>query len=241
MTEDEWLACATPDKMLEFLDGIDVLTDRKQRLLDCACVRRLWHLLTDEDGRRAVEVAERYADDLVDIVDLREVQGLVLAARDAQVSRNILALNHGEPPASPPSATDSVCVLSAAAGVAWEYRSGADPLWYAAQALMGTEVGTGSAVYRARLVAEHAFQAALVREVFGNPFRPADFDSDWRTETVLLLARQMYESGEFDAMPILADALQDAGCHNEDILSHCRGPGPHVRGCWVVDLILGKE
>ena len=64
---------------------------------------------------------------------------------------------------------------------------------------------------------------------------------DWRTDTALLLAKQMYESRDFSAMPILADALQDAGCDNEDILSHCRGDGPHVRGCWVIDLLLGKE
>jgi hypothetical protein len=63
----------------------------------------------------------------------------------------------------------------------------------------------------------------------------------WRTDTAVALARQMDESRDFSAMPILADALQDAGCDNDDILDHCRGPGPHVRGCWVVDLVLGKE
>jgi hypothetical protein len=81
----------------------------------------------------------------------------------------------------------------------------------------------------------------ILRDVFGNPFRPVAFSPDWRTDTVLALARQMYDSREFSAMPILADALQDAGCDNDDILSHCRGDGPHVRGCWVVDLVLGKE
>jgi hypothetical protein len=83
--------------------------------------------------------------------------------------------------------------------------------------------------------------AALLREIFGNPFRPVAFDPAWRTSTAVALARQVYESREFGAMPILADALQDAGCDNEDILDHCRGPGPHCRGCWVVDLVLGKE
>ncbi len=63
---------------------------------------------------------------------------------------------------------------------------------------------------------------------------------DWRTTTATTIASQMYDSREFGAMPILADALQDAGCENADILEHCRGPGPHVRGCWVVDLVLGK-
>ncbi|MBP3957871.1 hypothetical protein J8F10_21670 [Gemmata sp. G18] len=80
----------------------------------------------------------------------------------------------------------------------------------------------------------------MLRDVFGNPFRPLAFSTECRTETALALARGIYESRDFGAMPILADALQDAGCDNLDILSHCRKPGEHVRGCWVVDLVLGK-
>jgi len=82
---------------------------------------------------------------------------------------------------------------------------------------------------------------SLLRDIFGNPFRPVSFDRVWRTDTAVTLAQAMYESRDFSAMPILADALQDAGCDNADILNHCRGPGPHVRGCWVVDLVLEKE
>jgi hypothetical protein len=78
----------------------------------------------------------------------------------------------------------------------------------------------------------------LLHEIFGP--RSVTFSPKWRTDTALALARQMYESRDFSAMPILADALQDAGC-DDDILDHCRGEGPHVRGCWVVDLVLGKE
>jgi hypothetical protein len=90
--------------------------------------------------------------------------------------------------------------------------------------------------------AELAAQCAIIRDVFGNPFRkPPKFDRRWRTDTAVALARQMYELGDSSAMPILADALQEAGCENDDILDHCRGPSPHVRGCWVVDLVLGKE
>jgi hypothetical protein len=92
------------------------------------------------------------------------------------------------------------------------------------------------------VAAEEAAQASLLRDIFGNPFRPVTFSPAWRTDTALSLARQMYESRDFGAMPILADALQDAGCDNTDILNHCRdGSGAHVRGCWVVDLVLGKE
>jgi hypothetical protein len=85
-----------------------------------------------------------------------------------------------------------------------------------------------------------AAQVSLLREVFGNPLREVKIDKGWRTDTAVSLARQMYESRDFNAMPILADALQDAGCDNLDILNHCRSGGVHVRGCWVVDLLLGK-
>lgn len=88
---------------------------------------------------------------------------------------------------------------------------------------------------------EERIQCELLRDIFGNPFRPVAFPPQWRTGTAHSLARQMYESRDFSTIPILADALQDAGCDSDDILSHCRGPGPHVRGCWVVDLVLGKE
>ena len=80
-----------------------------------------------------------------------------------------------------------------------------------------------------------------LRCIAGNPFRPVDF-APWRTDTAVALSRQMYESRDFSAMPILADALQDAGCMNADVLNHCRDANQvHVRGCWVVDGVLGKE
>ncbi len=82
----------------------------------------------------------------------------------------------------------------------------------------------------------------LLRDIFGNPFRPVPFSPKWATDTAVSLARTMYESRDFSAMPILADAFQDAGCDSEDILNHCRDVNAtHVRGCWVVDRVLGKE
>jgi hypothetical protein len=84
-------------------------------------------------------------------------------------------------------------------------------------------------------------QAGLLRDIFGNPFRPPTFDPSWRTSTAVGLARSIYAARAFDRLPILADALEEAGCDNPDVLSHCRGDGPHVRGCWVVDLVLGKS
>jgi hypothetical protein len=85
-------------------------------------------------------------------------------------------------------------------------------------------------------------QAALLRDIFGNPFRPVTLNPAWLTSDVLALARGIYDDRAFDRMPILADALQDAGCDNDDVLTHCRDAAlAHVRGCWVVDLVLGKS
>jgi hypothetical protein len=82
----------------------------------------------------------------------------------------------------------------------------------------------------------------LLIDIFGNPFRPVAFDPAWRSESAVALARTAYESRNFTLLPILADALEEAGCDHADILSHCRQPdGVHVRGCWVVDLVLGKS
>ena len=104
MTEAEWLACTNPQKMLDYLDERSVLSDRKQRLFDSACVRRIWHLLTDARGKRAVELAEQNADGSATLDEVHEAQAAPLAARDAAA---ILPL---------PGATNSYVVLSAAAG-----------------------------------------------------------------------------------------------------------------------------
>lgn len=85
----------------------------------------------------------------------------------------------------------------------------------------------------------HKLRKAVEAEAPPSP--SVTFSREWRTSTTVALAQEMHDSRDFSAMPILADALQDASCDNENILNHCRGPGPHVRGCWVVDLVLGKE
>src|SRR5262249_31831698 len=80
----------------------------------------------------------------------------------------------------------------------------------------------------------------LVRDIFGNPFRPVRFDPAWRTAAAVSLARGMYRGRDFGRLTDLADARQDAGCDTEAVLTHCHRPRPHVRGCWAVDLVLGK-
>ncbi|MCE9560806.1 MAG: hypothetical protein K8U57_02000 [Planctomycetes bacterium] len=96
-------------------------------------------------------------------------------------------------------------------------------------------------MYRAAQAEEARVQSNLLRCVIGNPFRPILVNPSWLTSTVVSLARGIYDEKAFDRMPILADALQDAGCDNTAILDHCRAPGPHVRGCCVLDLILGNS
>jgi hypothetical protein len=108
------------------------------------------------------------------------------------------------------------------------------PLWTSRHATL--KFGSDGAVK----LREEAAHCQLVRDVYGNPFRPITFNPSWLTSTVIALARQMYDSRDFSAMPILADALQDAGCDDAAILDHCRdAKGVHVRGCWIVDQILG--
>jgi hypothetical protein len=88
---------------------------------------------------------------------------------------------------------------------------------------------------------ERSRQCSLVRDIFGNPFRPVTIDPSWLTSTVLALANGIYTDRAFDRMPILADALQDAGCDNEEVLNHCRQASEHVKGCWVVDLLTARK
>ena len=84
-------------------------------------------------------------------------------------------------------------------------------------------------------------RADLLRDIFGNPFCPVTSDLSWLTSNVIDLAQGIYADHAFECMPILGDALEDAGCDNADILNHCRQPGEHVRGCFCLDLILNKS
>jgi len=84
-------------------------------------------------------------------------------------------------------------------------------------------------------------QVRILHDLFGNPFRPASIAPSCRTPKLVALAHEIYDNYAFDRLPGLAEALKEAGCDNQEILDHCRAPGPHVRGCWVVDAVLGKE
>jgi hypothetical protein len=225
MTEAEWLACNDPQAMLEFLEG--KASDRKLRLFACACCRRIWPLFTDPRSRRAVQVAERFAD--AEGVSLTELAAAERDAEDAHIAApHLTALGLG-----PFDAAIHVLNHDLSA-------SAADAASRAADAVESQDSNSGETARRE----ECRFQALLVRCVFGNPFRPAVIDPAifrWNDGTVVKLARAIYDERTFDRLVILADALEDAGCNDTQILGHCRGPGPHVRGCWLVDLLLGKE
>jgi hypothetical protein len=221
MTEVEWMSGDDPLPMLQAAKGKKV---RKCRLVAVAWARSLGALLTDERSRLAVEAAEQFADGRATLGNL---QRCATAAFNAYVE---LRDAHGP---SDWRATAAVVAMVSAWNPA--YSGPMDTLRRLAKALAeaGAAARPGAAV--------GGPYAALVREVFTNPFRPVVFSPSWRTDTAVTLAHQMYEAREFSALPILADAIQDAGCTSAEILDHCRGDGPHVRGCWVVDLVLAKE
>jgi hypothetical protein len=126
----------------------------------------------------------------------------------------------------------------------WEaswYAAATKPEVAARNAARSAQAGVASNPLLGTEDAELLAQAVLLRDIFGNPFPPITLDSAWLTPNVVQLADSIYNDRAFDRMPELADALDDAGCDNDELLSHLRGPGPHVRGCWVVDLVLGKK
>jgi hypothetical protein len=246
VTEHEWLACAEAEKMLEFLRGAGRADHRTLRLFSCACCRRIWELL-DREGRQAVEVAERFADGLASEGELRAVwhaastastpwDPVTGSARSAAYFTALPALARGYPGLSPPNPPAETVANHAARG-AVAYSN----LWGK----------TCEAVRVTDLQAEETAQAGLLRDVF-SPFHPLPAIDptvlQWNSGLIPRLARAAYEerllpSGTLDStrLAVLADALEEAGSDNEPLLAHCRGAGPHVRGCVALDAILGKS
>ena len=223
MTEDEWLSGSDPLPMLDFL--ATTATDRKLRLFACACVRRVWHLLSDERSRSAIQVAERCADGQADHREL-------LSARDdAREAKHKLGW-----PIGPDS--DAAAPWRAAGAAQDATRDSArsaarNCVWEASRAMNIHDTNHCDD-------GELRQQAGLVRDIFGNPFRPVNFAASWRIPSVVALAERIYETSAFERTNELADALERAACSVQMILEHCRRPVEHVRGCWVVDLVLRK-
>jgi hypothetical protein len=222
MNELEWFRCTSPKRMLEWSQV--KISERKLRLFACACVRRVWYLLTDKRGRKAVEASERFADGSLNRQALGKASGeanwaVQYAAELAQIA------------------------LRAASHVA-------DATWIGHPEVLRTKmidaVGLASCAGEDVETEQHA-QVLLLHDLLGNPCCVLDVDDSWLTPKVVALAKTAYEvrrlpSGTLESaqLAVLADALDDAGCTDTDILNHLRGPGPHVRGCHVIDALLGR-
>jgi hypothetical protein len=240
MTENDWLGCGDPRPMLEFLQANGRASDRKLRLFAVACCRRIWQLLTAEQSREAVEIAERYADDTVSKKDLTEARQAVRSASWDAAAAKARQVSWDGPGfvawccvrETMPSAVKEAARTSA-------FRATAKPVHFGKN--LGWQVGN--------LGGEQEMQATLLRDIFGNPFQspPALDPSLLNHDAIVRLAQFAYDDRDMPAGTLnpgrlaeLADALEAAGCRQQNVLGHLRGDGPHVRGCHVVDLVLGK-
>lgn len=220
MNEKRWRAAKSVGRLRAWCMARRRRNLRKERLFACACCRRLWGYLIDKRSRAAVEAAEQFADGLIGRESLDRAREAAIRAHPIHAPDVIVDW-------TPEDAAE--CVASPNRDEVFEG---------APNRVFGISINLG----RRSLRQEEREQAELFRDIFINPFRKVKFASHWRTDTAVSLARTMYESRDFSAMPILADALQDAGCDNDDVLNHCRDPKPvHARGCWVVDLVLGRQ
>jgi hypothetical protein len=242
MTEAEWRACADLQMMLESLRGTARI--RKLRLFACACCRRIWHRLNHSAYTRAVELAERFADGKATREQLNEASSAAAEAANPypEEGEDDPAGWAGSYAASTRGTDCGLrCAVACCKSGSWEER------------VFFLEERVGALENRSSSLDTSLSRAAssLLREVFGKPSCPAPLDPawlTWRDGTIPKLAQAIYEdrehpSGHLDnhRLAVLADALEDAGCTDADILAHCRESGPHVRGCWVVDLLGGKE
>ncbi len=224
-------------------------SSRKNRLFSCTCARRIPELIRDDRLRNCVDVAESFADWAASKEQLKtarkegrrllgeiETPGRILTGLLRLPDQTIawdnldLTLRRGRE-------EQSITLLARRIAVAvCDTSTPTSPhlapvVWWSYHSL------PPDGLFSQREIPSYC---NLLREIFGNPFCPVTLDPAWRTEAAVGIAQAAYDSREFGNLPILADALQDAGCDHPDILAHLRGPGPHVRGCWVVDLVLGK-
>lgn len=221
MTEAEWLASADPGPLLHWVRG--KVSDRKLRLFAVACCRSADLERIDTAAGRAVEAAERFADDRVTESRLAEVHREYQPHRSRDASDLWQFSRGSELAAREVSQPDA---WAAAWDVAWSAR------------VVARDGSPGR-----HWDDERRTQAVLLREILGNPFRPSSVDPAmlmWNGGTVPNLARTIYDDRSFDRLPVLADALEDAGRTDAELVAHVRGRGPHVRGCWGLDLLTGR-
>ena len=242
MTEEEWDGCEQPDKMIPV---VAKLPARKLRLFALACCARIDQLITDPRSRAALEFATRHVE-----TPINRQKGRAKIEKAGRAAHKEFYAEMFDFP----DERSSACLIRSCAADAAEATMNVKP-WSAARyassfACFAVAWGIMYAAKKSSRThdlpqkvkaPEFAQQAGLLRDIFGNPFRPVALDPIWLTSDVVALARGIYDDRAFDRMPILADALQDAGCNHDDVLTHCRDANAvHVRGCWVVDLLLGK-
>ncbi|HYT90402.1 MAG TPA: hypothetical protein VEL76_16980 [Gemmataceae bacterium] len=230
MTAREWSAATDLSLMLNALRGR--VSDRKLRLFAVACCRHIWELLPDERSRSAVEVAEQYADGLASQRERGAARAAALGAagrynrKEAWAAYWTASYNLGE---SLWNACEAAVEATARA---------------AASAAAGGTSAEQVAAWDAARAAGARHQTTLLREILGDPDRRVTVDPSWLTWNgglVRDLARTVYDERRFEDLPIVADALEEAGCTDAALLAHCRSAAPHVRGCWALDILLGKE
>jgi hypothetical protein len=229
--EADWLRMTEVTVLFQYMGRR--LSERKQRLFAVACCSKIRHLLTDKRSRKAVRAAEQYADGLISKAEL------AVAGTKAGPAVDAIRAWERVPPNS-------------IANDARYYAANA------AQYVARLHLETGLVASQVRTALAHSLEppctgsaghqgglASLFRDIAGSPFRPvAAMDSAWLTwneGTVRKLATSIYQENNFADLPVLADALEEAGCTNTDLLLHCREDGDHVRGCWAVDVLLGKK
>lgn len=240
MNEAEWLACTDVTAMLTCLEG--KVSARKLRLFGVGCCTRVWHLLTDSRSRRAVKVAARFADGEA---TERERADAYLEARQVveevdTARRRSLELN----------TTPMLQAAFAARNVVGPFRSASDLAAVTTAAARArraalVQASFGKALYDPGMTlaagdTERAAHATLLRDVVP-PFGGCAPVPDGGGRVVQMIARACYQERDFRSLPVLADALEDVGYTDPIVLDHCRGRGDHVRGCWVLDLLLGRK
>jgi hypothetical protein len=262
--EQLWLACDDPQEMLKFLRG--KASDRKLRLFAAACCRGIWHLLPNEPSRRLVEVIERYADCSATDEQLGAAGGLFKSANwDRRSGYNDYVYDYAAGAVvqaardhrAPHDAWEAAAGASDQASAAAAALAGGTPAWWTplVQARIDPidrQVPAEALVGIRGMLAERVTQAARLRDLFGPPpFRPAAIAPSvrtWEDGLIVRLTEAAYQERHLPAgmldegrLAVLADALEEAGCTNGDILGHLRGRGPHVRGCWVVDVVRSVD
>jgi hypothetical protein len=255
MTEAEWQTCEDWRCMLAYLSRR--WTSRKATLYLCAGLRCIWDLLYDEASKKAVEVAERAADGTASDDEVSDAAWSAECPTfgfdfDANYIRKRFS-ETGEYDAPVRSLIEMGVYTED--DIAGDMQLGDETIRKAllsaadlAESTLHLDFEGKSELQKYLLGKLNGLtrwpNGWLVREIIGNPFRHIGVSSVWLTwneSTISRMAQGIYDDRAFDLLPILADALEDAGCDNADILNHCRQPGEHARGCWVVDLLLGKE